>query len=67
MREVLYALTDEHVLGLIDELADRVQPEGSPVFALLRGAATELRAEAQRGGSLDVADGWLLDAEAVAA
>lgn len=62
---MLYALTDEHVLGLLDELADRVQVEAAPVFRLLRGAALSAHDPAT-AAPLDDADGWLLDAECAA-
>ena len=65
LRVVLYALTDEHVLELVDELADRVQVADAPVFKLLRGAALSATDPAT-ASALDVADGWLLDAEVAA-
>lgn len=64
VRELLYGLT---VLGLLDELADRVQVEDATVYRKLRGAAVvELRPRVVREVESDVADGWLLDAERAA-
>lgn len=66
VREFLYGLTREPVLGLLDELADRVQVEDAPVFRKLRGAAVvELRPRVVREDD-DNADGWMLAAERAA-